>query len=122
MISDDDLPAEIRERGFHLPRAYIRLGELGLTNLEPWYFLHGKEFEVVCRGLNGRYPKRVAVPYARRKDNDDVACFVVQSGDHEAGSIIIVHDYSSPGHEVDFHADSFWDWFRVAIDDMIAWT
>jgi hypothetical protein len=40
------------------------------------------------------------MPFARRHDNDDVACFVTHDPEQEAGQVIIIHDFASPGHEV----------------------
>ena len=42
-----------------------------------------------------RYPKRILIPFARRGDNDDVACFELNKGDE----VQIIHDFASGGYE-----------------------
>ncbi|MET8122495.1 hypothetical protein [Micromonospora sp. NPDC005189] len=64
----DDLPP-----GFNYAQEFIRVIELGLTDLEPWLILDGDRLRERHRGLRGRYPNRVLVPFARRIDNDNVA-------------------------------------------------
>ena len=119
MIDQQDLPAEIRSKNFEIPKGYYRICELGLTNIQPWYFLEGQEFRTIYLGIQRRYPQRVLLPFARRQDNDDVACFVVDCRDYKLGQILVIHDYASSGYEVHNSFPSFWDWFRMAIDEMI---
>ncbi|MBA3872017.1 MAG: hypothetical protein H0X30_22960 [Anaerolineae bacterium] len=119
MINQQDVPAEIRSKKFEIPRGYYRIHELGLTNIQPWYFLDGQVSGALYKGIQMRYPQRVLLPFARRQDNDDVTCFVVDSGDYTRGQVLIIHDYASPGYEVDDSFPSFWDWFRMAINEMI---
>ena len=47
------------------------------------------------RGLQKRYPGRRLYPFARRDDNDDVACF--EDDDNSLGNII--HDFADIGWE-----------------------
>ena len=119
MINQQDVPAEIRSKNFEIPKGYYRIYELGLTNIRPWYFLDGQEFGKIYKGIQRRYPQRVLLPFARRQDNDDVACFVVDSSDYTRGHVLIIHDYASSGTEVHNSFPSFWDWFRMAINDMM---
>lgn len=119
MINQQDVPTEIRSKMFEIPKGYYRIQELGLTNIQPWYFLDGQEFETICKGIQMRYPQRVLLPFARRQDDDDIACFVVESSDYTRGHVLIIHDYASSGTEVDNSFPSFWDWFRMAINEMI---
>lgn len=121
MLIEKDLPDEAVKAGFSLPANYKYVGLHGLTNLEPWYFIDGKEFHDLCGGINKRYSDRLVVPFARRKDCDDVACFVVRSNVHSLGQVLIIHDYASAGYEIAGEYSSFWDWFRSAMEDMINW-
>jgi hypothetical protein len=109
LLSVQDLPEH-----FDYPLEFIRVVELGLTNLEPWWILSGELLRDRHRGLEVRYPDRSLVPFARRQDNDDVACW-----DVDAGDIVIVHDFATPGFEQRGRFGSFWPWFRAAIEDMI---
>jgi hypothetical protein len=106
-----DLPA-----GFEYPRGFIRVIELGLIQLEPWRLLEGEQLWERNRGLKERYPSRILVPFARRQDNDDVACWEPKAGD---GIVVVVHDFASPGWESHGQFESFYDWLRQAVEDLI---
>lgn len=111
LLSSSDLPP-----GFLYPPLFVRVVESGLTDLEPWYVLQGDELFRRVLGIRQRYPDRHLIPFARRGDRDDVACFDVDSGD---GKISVIEDFSPPGfeqHEV--YAD-FADWLRAALNDFI---
>lgn len=113
LLTLNDLPA-----GFDYPREFIRVLELGLVNLEPWWVLTGEQLQRVYAGLQQRYPDQVYVPFASRQDNDDVACWAGVPPE-----VVIVHDLATPGWErrgrkplPDFHS-----WLRVAVEDLIEW-
>jgi len=122
MIEQKDLPEEVIKNEFDLPPEYHRVFELGLTNIEPWYFVEGEEFKILYEGINKRYPNRLILPFARRRDCDDVACLVVQSNENPQNHVLVIHDFASPGWEVDADLNSFWDWFQLAVKEMIEWT
>jgi hypothetical protein len=111
LLSIVDLPS-----GFEYPHEFIRIVELGLTNLEPWWILEGEALRDRFRGLRERYPDNLVVPFATRQDNDDVACWDVTQG-----KIVIVHDYAAPGWERRRRPEfaTFYDWFRQAVEDCI---
>jgi hypothetical protein len=70
--------------------------------------------KICMSGLRERYWRKY-IPFAARQDNDDRACF-----DPELpGQVIVVHDYASEGWEQRSSFDSFWDWFRSSVEDMI---
>jgi hypothetical protein len=94
----------------------VHVVELGLTDLEPWSVLQGEELFRRMEGLKSRYPQRLLVPFARRVDRDDVACFDV---DAAPGRISVIEDFGEPGFEQFETYDQFADWFRAAIDDLI---
>ena len=109
LLTSLDLPA-----GFDYPPEFIRVVELGLTDLEPWWIFDGDLLRDRALGLRERYPARQLVPFARRQDNDDVACWDLGHGD-----VVVIHDFASPGWEqrrvyLDFNA-----WLRQAIEDLI---
>lgn len=106
--------AELPE-GFRYPHQFLRTVELGLVNLEPWWMLHGDELRTRHAGLRARYPARTIVPFARRQDNDDVACF-----DVDTSKVVIVHDFAGTGWEHRAEFDDFYGWLRHAIDDFVA--
>lgn len=100
--------------GFSYPSEFVRVVELGLTQLEPWWIMTGDLLRDRFSGLAGRYPNRTLVPFARRQDNDDVACWDVRSG-----KLVVIHDFASPGSEARTDFPTFYAWFRQAVDDLI---
>jgi hypothetical protein len=107
------IAAELPE-GFRYPHAFLRTVELGLVNLEPWWVLHGDLLRARQAGVRTRYPTRTLVPFARRQDNDDVACF-----DVDTGTVVIVHDFADPGWEQRAAFNDFYGWLRHAIDEFV---
>ncbi|MFD6141190.1 hypothetical protein [Promicromonospora sp. NPDC060271] len=110
LLSIDDLPT-----GFDYPPEFIRVVELGITDLEPWLILEGDQLHSRYQGLRGRYPTRILVPFARRIDNDDVACWDLG----RAGSVVVIHDFASAGWEQQAELGGFYDWLRQAVEDLI---
>jgi hypothetical protein len=111
----DLLPLTELPAGFEYPREFVRVVELGLTNLEPWWIIEGDRLRERFLGLRERYEARTLVPFAARQDNDDVACW-----DVDRGTVVVIHDYASPGYEQRAELSDFLAWFRTAIEDFIA--
>jgi hypothetical protein len=65
-------------------------------------------------GLKTRYPNRCLIPFAKRDDNDDIACFELGKGE----SVIIIHDFASPGFEDRYTFNDIFEWLKYAIDEM----
>jgi hypothetical protein len=110
LLSIRDLPD-----GFSYPKAFIRVVELGLTNLEPWLILEGELLHERTNGLRKRYAARTLVPFAMRGDNDDIACWDID----RQGAVVIVHDFADPGWEQRAEFKQFYDWLRQAVEDLI---
>lgn len=100
---------------FQYPREFQAIIDRNLVDLAPWSILFGDQLRERSAGLKQRYLNRSLVPFARRLDNDDVACWERGGGN----TVIIIHDFASPGFEDRQRYDSLWDWFRAAVDDMI---
>lgn len=111
LLGEEDLPI-----GFAYPRAFLRMVDLEIVNLEPWQILLGDQLKFRNSGLIERYPQSPLVPFARRLDNDDVACWDLGSAKDE---IQIVHDFASPGWERRARFEDFNAWLRQAIEDFI---
>jgi hypothetical protein len=113
LINIDDLPVN-----FGYPREYVRVLELGITDLEPWVFLGGEELRATYAGLRERYSDQSYVPFASRQDNDDIACWA-----HVPPEVVVVHDHASPGWERRGRPPlpNFHSWFRIAVEDFIQW-
>jgi len=110
LLDEAELPSQ-----FAYPRQFRRAVELGITNLEPWYIIDGDSLRTTIAGLRERYPARRLVPFARRQDNDDIACWDLDADE----KVFVIHDFASPGWEQRGIFASFWDWFRKAVEDMI---
>ena len=110
ILSNGELP-----KWFKYPSQFMRIYDLGLLNLEPWIILEGEQLRVRYKGLRARYKGRELVPFARREDNDDVACWEKDCGEQ----VVIIHDFASPGYEHREKHKDFWTWFRLAVEDMI---
>ncbi len=111
LLEKDELPP-----GFSYPLAFRRIFDLGLVNLEPWWLLSGETLRLRFQGLRARYPMRCLIPFARRTDNDDVACWDYSKGNR---TVCIIHDFASEGWEQREEFPTFYDWFRQAIEDLI---
>jgi hypothetical protein len=107
-------PADVPP-GFDYPREFIRVVELGLMDLEPWRLLDGEDLFSRHLGMRGRYPARSLVPFARRTDSDDVACWDLDRD----GRVVVVDDFEPAGWEHVSEFASFYAWLRRAIEDLI---
>lgn len=110
LLDLSDLP-----KGFNYPESFLKAIRLNLIDFEPWYIMNNSDVQLRMKGMQDRYPKRILIPFARRGDNDDVACFEVNKGEE----VKIIHDFASSGYEQRKTYESFWDWFRDAIEEMI---
>ena len=110
LLREDELP-----HGFAYPGAFRRAVARGLTHLEPWWVLRGDQLRSRIGGLRERFPDRKLVPFARREDNDDVACWEAGGGEE----VFVIHDYSSNGWEQRRVFPDFYAWLRQAVEDMI---
>lgn len=110
LLNDDELPA-----GMRYPGALRRLVERRLTRLEPWWVFDEAMARERMKGLAERYPGRNLVPFAKREDNDDVACLDPAC----PGKVVIIHDFASQGWERRRELEDFYAWLRLAVEDMI---
>ena len=65
--------------------------------------------------LEKRYPERNLIPFARRGDCDDVACFEVGKGEQ----VYVIHDFASSGYEQRKIYENVWKWLEDVVDTMI---
>lgn len=106
----------IRPDWFKYPEEYLRVIDLKIYNLEPWFFLDGEQLERRNSDLKKRFPNADLVPFARRMDNDDVACWEKRTGNL---NVYVVHDFSQWGWDKRKEYPDFWAWYRQAVEDMI---
>ena len=109
------LDEQQRPNNFVYPQAIVKLLELNLTNFDVWYFMDLESVKIRLAGLQKRYPDRQLVPFARRGDCDDIACFEVDKGDR----VFVIHDYASKGYEQREIYENVWEWLKEVVNTMI---
>ena len=110
LLNNEELPD-----WFHYPDNFLRIVEQGLLDFDPWIILTGAQLRTRFSGIKERFPTRELVPFARREDNDDVACW----DKDKPGAVMIIHDFSGLGYENKVELHSFWDWLRSALEATI---
>lgn len=110
------VPAEILATGFSLPESYVRACELGLGHLAPWRFLRGEAFLAAYAQLNAGEADEILLPFARRSDCDEIACFQVLPGPPEQ---VRVMQRTGSTYSPLAEFPNFWIWFRQGVEDMI---
>ena len=114
-MSEQPLPSWAEAAGFRFPEVYLRALELCGERLAPWRLHSPQKLLEHAAGLRERYPERGLVPFARRADGDDVACFEPGAA-HE---VALIHDYASPGWEGSGGC-TFREWFLDAVEEYLA--
>ena len=109
LLSPEELPG-----GFTYPPSFLRAVEHGLVDLQPWFIIEGDSLLRRVRGLKKRHPDRTVVPFAARRDNDDVGCFELGSP-----AVVVLYDFESEGWEQGPRFDDFNAWLRQALEDFI---
>lgn len=104
---------EINE--FHYPDSFLKAVELNLLDFDLWYIMDEERVLNRLKGLKERYPNRELIPFARRDDNDDIACFEVGKGE----KVHVIHDFASEGYEQRKEYSDFWAWLDDAVSEMI---
>ncbi|UZO80659.1 hypothetical protein NBT05_17240 [Aquimarina sp. ERC-38] len=102
-----------------ISKKYKRLLDLNLENFEPWRILSKSQSDKYGKDLRKRYSKRNLIPFARRIDCDDVACWDL-SKTESIEKIYIIHDFASEGWEQQEEFENFDDWFKEALNDMFS--
>lgn len=96
-----------------IPTKYLKLIRDEKDEFLPWYLIDKQQFSIRYEGMKNRYPSRNLIPFARRDDNDDVACWDSLSPD----SVFIIHDFASPGYEERCVFPTFEDWYQFALNE-----
>ena len=97
----------------------------GMVGWGAWYIIPEQRAKQRLIGLMRRYPSRKLIPFAKRDDCDDIACFEVD----RPNFVEIIHDFSSPGFEQRQEYTSFKQWisinyriiFGVATPPIVCW-
>lgn len=110
---------------FNYPAEYTWLVERKIagfgpfTQLQPWYFTpEDQSFWATEHWKTGG--KRNLYVFARRQDNDELACFAFNDDD-KLDKILIIQGWMGNEFEVLKEFSSFWDWFKYLVDDIADW-
>ncbi|WIY63164.1 hypothetical protein [Bacillus arachidis] len=105
----------IDESIYKYPESYEKLIELNLVDFDVWYLIESGQATRRYYDLKERYPNRSLIPFARRDDSDDIACFEIGKG----SKVQLIHDFTSEGFEQRKEFSDFWEWVEVAMKEMI---
>lgn len=100
---------------YEYPEAFKKLVELNLVDFDMWYLIESQQANRRYHDLKQRYPKRQLIPFARRDDNDDIACFEIG----KENTVQIIHDFASEGFEQRGDFQDIWGWVEFAVKEMI---
>lgn len=100
---------------YKYPETYKKITELNLVDFDVWYFIESEQATRRYYDLKERYPNRQLIPFARRDDNDDIACFEVGKGDR----VQLIHDFATEGFEQRREFQDLWEWLEFAVKEMI---
>lgn len=107
--------ASARFPGFTYPAGLEKVTSLDIVDLDIWFFMDATFASSYCAHMALRYPSRQLVPFAKRADCDDVACFEIG----KPGKVEIIHDFADPGWEQRTEYPDFWSWFSDAVNLLI---
>ncbi|EKZ0860998.1 hypothetical protein ABZ088_002236 [Listeria monocytogenes] len=105
----------IEEDVFIYPEAYNKLIELNLVDFDVWYLIESNRATRRYHDLKERYPNRKLIPFARRGDNDDIACFEIG----KENRVQLIHDFTTEGFEQRGEFDDLWEWVESAVKTMV---
>ncbi|MGT2949713.1 hypothetical protein BU202_00105 [Streptococcus cuniculi] len=80
---------------FTYPQQIKSLISEGLVDFGAWYLMNDEQTSRRFEGLQTRYPDRRLYPFAKRDDNDDIACF--DGSDNT--TVHVIHDFANSGWE-----------------------
>lgn len=106
---------------FEYPEEFLHLLKESKIDFGPWQLLHGKWLNIRHDGLKERYPHLNLIPFARRLDNDDVACFDTSENIGSSLKIKIIHDFASSGWEEREVFEEFNSWLKEAMELAKEW-
>ncbi|WP_096815441.1 hypothetical protein [Pseudolactococcus piscium] len=105
----------IDEINFEYPESYEKLIDLGLVNFDIWFLMGKEQATSIFSGMQERYPNRKLIPFAKRADNDDTACFEVG----KKNKIQLIHDFATEGFEQRGEFEDLWEWVKSAVETMV---
>ena len=90
------------------------------SQLEPWHFCSFEEIVPLYQRWPRASKEPDCVPFARRQDRDDLACFSL----HGSPVIRVVHYNLGPPTiwKTEREHGNFWDWVKAVIGDVEVWS
>ena len=91
---------------YSYPEEFIKIVDLNLVDLDLWYLMNKEQVEIRIKGLKDRFPQRKLIPFARRDDGDDIACFEVGKENRvqcRQEELRDIHNRHRPGHSYMCH-------------------
>ena len=98
---------------FSYPQSLKDLVSDGRVDFGVWYLMNDDETVRRFQGLQKRYPGRRLYPFARRDNNDDVACFE----DDDNSLVHIIYDFADIGWEQKEVFSTIYAWLEYIGDD-----
>lgn len=80
---------------FDYPYQLKKVAKLDLLDFDYWFIMDSRLAENYTHGIKERFLARNLIPFAKRADCDDVACFEIG----KPGKIEIIHDFCELGWE-----------------------
>jgi hypothetical protein len=99
------------------PAFFRRVLESHLTDFHPWQILDHENVLALRGTLSVFYPEEGLVPFARKLDCDDVACF--DRKNPHGVTVFNMEFRGDSGRRFSRNYSSFSDWFRAAINDFV---
>jgi hypothetical protein len=109
------------------PRGYVWaakreiIGFQEFSQFEPWYFCAMEEIEPLHQRWEGFKAEFNFIPFARRQDCDELACFKLKGADFVG--ISVIHYGLGPPLSWKIHEEykTFWAWFCGIVKDVERW-
>lgn len=81
---------KLDESIFSYPDSFEKILDLGLYYFDIWFIMDSQQATSINNGMKKRYPNRNLIPFAKRVDNDDTACFELEKG----SKVQVIHDFA----------------------------
>ncbi len=83
--------------------------------IEPWYVVEkGSKRDAAALWKQMKYPNPLII-FARRNDNDDMACLEMIEG--RVGDIVLIHGWTNEGFAVMGRFETVEDWLELVAED-----
>jgi hypothetical protein len=95
------------------------VGFVPFSALQPWFYVDAAAtFDAVEKWPNAPSRGHLAV-FARRQDNDDLACFELSEG--VVTGVVVIHGWTGNGYSIVARYSTFWEWLRAVVVDIREW-